>query len=143
MQYVDQHAGGANMVTDMSGNYIFVLTPLISRYSKFEIFASSTLNITYNVNGGEEQVQQVSVPYTVFLNNNSKKIAQTNSPFYFIDNFYDSSNNVEVALKTYMKSNVPNTLYFSFQNMWVGSRTLGEYSVYGGGKLMECLVVSQ
>ena len=142
-QYVDQHAGGANMVTDMSGNYIFVLTPLIGRYSKFEIFATSTLNITYNVNGGEEQVQQISVPYTVFLNNNSKKIAQTNSPFYFIDNFYDSSNNVEVALKTYMKSNVPDTLYFSFQNMWVGARTSGEYSVYGGGKVMECLVVSQ
>jgi hypothetical protein len=142
-QYVDQHAGGANMVTDKSGNYIFVLTPLIDRYSKFEIFAGSTLNVTYNVNGGEEQVQQVSVPYTVFLNNNSKKIVQTNSPFYFIDNFYDSTNNVEVALKTYMKSNVPDTLYFSFQNMWVGARTLGEYSVYGGGKVMECLVVSQ
>lgn len=142
-QYVDRHAGGANMVTDKSGNYIFVLTPLIDRYSKFEIFAGSTLNVTYNVNGGEEQVQQVSVPYTVFLNNNSKKIVQTNSPFYFIDNFYDSTNNVEVALKTYMKSNVPDTLYFSFQNMWAGSRTLGEYSVYGGGKLMECLVVSQ
>ena len=142
-QYVDQHAGGANMVTDKSGNYIFVLTPLIDKYSKFEIFAGSTLNVTYNVNGGEEQVQQISVPYTVFLNNNSKKIAQTNSPFYFIDNFYDSTNNVEVALKTYMKSNVPDTLYFSFQNMWVGSRTLGEYHVYGGGKVMECLVVSQ
>ena len=142
-QYVDQHAGGGNIVTDMSGNYIFVLTPLIKRYSKFEVFASSTLNITYNVIGGEEQVQQLSVPYTVFLNNNSKKIAQTNSPFYFIDNFYISSKNVEVALKTYMKSNVPNTLYFSFQNMWTGSTVSGEYSVYGGGKLMECLVVSQ
>ena len=142
-QYVDQHAGGANMVTDMSGDYIFVLTPLIGRYSKFEIFAGSTLNVTYNVNGGEEQVQQLSVTYTVFLNHNSKKIVQTNSPFYFIDNFYDSSNNVEVALKTYMKSYIPNTLYFSFQNMGVGARTSGEYFVYGGGKLMECLVVSQ
>lgn len=107
------------------------------------MFAASTLNITYNIIGGEEQVQQLSVPYTVFLNNNSKKIAQTNSPFYFIDNFYNSSKNVEVALKTYMKSNVPDTLYFSFQNMWTGSTISGEYSVYGGGKLMECLVVSQ
>ena len=142
-RYVDQHSGGGNMVTDSSGNYIFVLTPLIGRYSKFEIFASSTLNVTYKINGGEEQVQQISVPYTVFLNNNSKKISQTNSPFYFIDNFYDSSKNVEVALKTYMKSNVPDTLYFSFQNMWVGSTISGEYSIYGGGKLMECLVVSQ
>lgn len=142
-QYVDQHAGGGGSKVDAGGNYIFVLTPLIGRYSKFEIFAASTLNVTYNVIGGEEQVQQVSVPYTVFLNNNSKKIAQTNSPFYFIDNFYNSSKNVEVALKTYMKSNVPNTLYFSFQNMWTGSTISGEYSVYGGGKLMECLVVSQ
>lgn len=142
-QYVDKHAGGGNIVTDASGDYIFVLTPLIGRYSKFEIFAASTLNVTYRVIGGEEQIEQLSVPYTVFLNNNSKKIAQTNSPFYFIDNFYDSSNNVEVALKTYMKSNVPDTLYFSFQNMWVGATTSGTYYVYGGGKLMECLVVSQ
>ena len=142
-RYVDQHSGGGNIVTDVSGNYIFVLTPLIERYSKFEIFAASTLNVTYKIIGGEEQVQQVSVPHTVFLNNNSKKIVQTNSPFYFIDNFYDSSKNVEVALKTYMKSNVPNTLYFSFQNMMTGPTLSGEYSVYGGGKLMECLVVSQ
>lgn len=142
-QYVDQHAGGANMVTDMSGNYIFVLTPLMGRYSKFEVFAASTLNVTYTVNKGDEQVQQISVPYTVFLNNNSKKIVQTNSPFYFIDNIYDSANNVGLAIKTYMKSNVPDTLYFSFQNMSAGGKTSGEYSVYGGGKLMECLVVSQ
>lgn len=142
-RYVDQHSGGGNMVTDSSGNYIFVLTPLIGRYSKFEIFASSTLNVTYKINGGEEQVQQISVPYTVFLDNNSKKISQTYSPFYFIDNFYDSPENVEVALKTYMKSNVPNTLYFSFQNMRVGATLSGKYYIYGGGKLMECLVVSQ
>ena len=142
-QYVDQHSGGANMVTDMSGNYIFVLTPLMGRYSKFEVFAASTLNVTYTVNKGDEQVQQVSVPYTVFLNNNSKKIVQTNSPFYFIDNIYDSANNVGLAIKTYMKSNVPDTLYFSFQNMSAGGKTSGEYSVYGGGKIMECLVVSQ
>jgi hypothetical protein len=141
-RYVDQHAGGGNMVTDHSDNYIFVLTPLIDRYSKFEVFAGSTLNITYNIIGGNEQVQQISVPYTVFLNNNSKKIAQTNTPFYFIDNFYVRSKNVGVALKTYMKSDVPNTLYFSFQNMG-DSTAIGEYSVYGGGKLMECLVVSQ
>jgi hypothetical protein len=142
-QYVDQHSGGANMVTDMSGNYIFVLTPLMGRYSKFEVFAASTLNVSYTVNKGDEQVQQVSVPYTVFLNNNSKKIVQTNSPFYFIDNIYDSANNVGLAIKTYMKSNVPDTLYFSFQNMSAGGKTSGEYSVYGGGKIMECLVVSQ
>ena len=142
-RYVDQHSGGGGSKVDSSGNYIFVLTPLMDRYSKFEIFASSTLNVTYRVVGGEQQVQQVSVPYTVFLDNNSKKIAQTNSPFYFIDNFYDSSKNEEIALKTYMKSNVPNTLYFSFQNMYVGATVSGEYSVYGGGKLMECLVVSQ
>lgn len=141
-QYVDQHAGGGNMVTDLSGNYIFVLTPLINKYSKFEIFATTTLNLLYNVNGGNEQVQQLPVPYTVFLNNNSKKIIQTNTPFYFIDNFYDNSENCEVALKTYMSSNVPDTLYFSFQNMG-GSHTSGQYAINAGGKLMDCLVVSR
>lgn len=141
-QYVDQHSGGGNMVSDLSGNYIFVLTPLVNKYSKFEIFATTTLNILYSVNGGEEQVQQLSVPYTVFLNNNSKKIVQTNTPFYFIDNFYDNSENCEVALKLYMSSNVPDTLYFSFQNMG-GSHTSGEYAINAGGKLMDCLVVSR
>lgn len=141
-QYVDQHAGGGNMVTDLSGNYIFVLTPLINKYSKFEIFATTTLNLLYNVNGGNEQVQQLPVPYTVFLNNNSKKIIQTNTPFYFIDNFYDNSENCEVALKTYMSSNVPDTLYYSFQNMG-GSHTSGQYAINAGGKLMDCLVVSR
>ena len=141
-RYVDQHSGGGNMVTDLSGNYIFVLTPLINKYSKFEIFATTTLNILYNVNGGNEQVQQLAVPYTVFLNNNSKKIVQTNTPFYFIDNFYDNSENCEVALKTYMDSNVPNTLYYSFQNMG-GSHTSGQYAINAGGKLMDCLVVSR
>jgi len=141
-RYVDQHSGGGNMVTDLSGNYIFVLTPLTIRYSKFEIFATTTLNILYNVNGGNEQVQQLSVPYTVFLNNNSKKIVQTNTPFYFIDNFYDKSENCEVALKTYMSSDVPDTLYFSFQNMG-GSHTSGQYAINAGGKLMDCLVVSR
>ena len=141
-RYVDQHSGGGNMVTDLSGNYIFVLTPLTNGYSKFEIFAITTLNILYAVNGGKEQVQQLPVPYTVFLNNNSKKIVQTNSPFYFIDNFYDNSENCEVALKTYISSDVPNTLYFSFQNMG-GSHTSGQYAINAGGKLMDCLVVSR
>ena len=140
-RYVDQHSGGGNMVTDLSGNYIFVLTPLADRYSKFEIFAITTLNITYNVNGGNEQVQQLPVPYTVFLNNNYKKTVQTNTPFYFIDNFYDKSENCEVALKTYIQLEVPNNLYFSFQNMG-GSHTSGQYAINAGGKLMECLVVS-
>ena len=141
-RYVDQHSGGGNMVTDLSGNYIFVLTPLTIRYSKFEIFGTTTINILYNVNGGDEQVQQLAVPYTVFLNNNSKKIVQTNSPFYFIDNFYDTSENCEVALKSYINSDVPDTLYFSFQNMG-GSHTSGQYAINAGGKLMECLVVSR
>ena len=141
-RYVDQHSGGGNMVTDLSGNYIFVLTPLFGNYSKFEIFAITTLNILYDVNVGEEQIQQLPVPYTVFLNNNSKKIVQTNTPFYFIDNFYDKSENCEVALKTYMSSNVPNTLYFSFRNMG-GSHTSGQYAINAGGKLMDCLVESR
>lgn len=141
-RYVDQHSGGGNIVTDLSGNYIFVLTPLTNRYSKFEIFATTTLNILYNINGGNEQVQQLSIPYTVFLNNNSKKIIQTNTPFYFIDNFYDNSENCEVALKTYMSSDVPNTLYYSFQNM-CDLPTSGQYAINAGGKLMDCLVVSR
>lgn len=141
-RYVDQHAGGGNIVTDLSGNYIFVLTPLTIRYSKFEIFATTTLNVLYEVNGGNEQIQQLPIPYTVFLNNNSKKIVQTNTPFYFIDNFYDNSEKCELALKTYMTSNVPNTLYYSFQNMG-GSHTSGQYAINAGGKLMDCLVVSQ
>ena len=141
-QYVDQHAGGGNMVTDLSGNYIFVLTWLTNRYSKFEIFAATTLNILYDVNGGNEQVQQLAVPYNVFLYDNNKKIVQTNTPFYFIDNFYNNSEKCEVALKTYMSSDVPNTLYFSFQNMG-GSRTSGQYAINAGGKLMDCLVVSR
>ena len=141
-RYVDQHSGGGNMVTDLSGNYIFVLTPLINKYSKFEIFATTTLNLLYSVNGGNEQVQQLPIPYTVFLNNKSKKIVQTNTPFYFIDSFYDNSENCEVALKTYMSSNVPDTLYFSFQNLG-GSHTSGQYAINAGGKLMDCLVVSK
>ena len=141
-RYVDQHSGGGNMVTDLSGNYIFVLTPLINKYSKFEIFATTTLNLLYDVDGGNEQIQQLPVPYTVFLKNNSKKIVQTITPFYFIDNFYDKSENCEVALKTYMSSNVRDTLYFSFQNMG-GSHTSGQYAINAGGKLMNCLVVSQ
>ena len=141
-RYVDQHSGGGNMVTDLSGNYIFVLTSLTNRYSKFEIFSTTTINLLYDVDGGNEQVQQIPVPYTVFLNNNSKKIVQTNTPFYFIDNFYDNSEKCEVALKTYMNSDVPNTLYFSFQNMG-GSHTSGQYAINAGGKLMDCLVVSR
>ena len=140
-RYVDQHSGGGNMVTELTGNYIFVLTPLTDRYSKFEIFSTTTINLLYNVNGGNENVQQLSVPCTAFLNNNSKKIVQTNSPFYFIDNFYDNSENCEVALKTYINSDVPNNLYFSFQNMG-GSHTSGQYAINAGGKLMDCLVVS-
>ena len=140
-RYVDQHSGGGNMVTDLSGDYIFVLTPLTIRYSKFEIFATTTTNLIYGADGGKEQVVQLSIPYTVFLNNNSKKIVQTNTPFYYIDKFYDNSENCEVALKTYMRSDVPNTVYFSFQNMG-GSHTSGQYAINAGGKLMDCLVVS-
>ena len=139
-RYVDQHSGGGNMVTDLSGNYIFVLTPLIKKYSKFEIFSITPLNLLYDVNGGDEQVQQLPVSYTVFLKNNSKKFIETNTPFYFIDNFYDNSENCEVALKTYLSSNVPNTLYYSFQNMG-GSHRSGHYDINAGVKLMDCLVV--
>lgn len=141
-RYVDQHSGGGGSKVQSNGNYIFVLTPLTIRYSKFEIFATTSLNLLYEISGGSEQVQQLPISYTEFLNNNSKKFVATNTPFYFIDNFYGNSEKCEVALKTYIDSNKPNTLYYSFQNMG-GSHTSGQYAINAGGKLMECLVVSQ
>lgn len=66
-QYVDQHAGGGGSKVDAGGNYIFVLTPLIGRYTKFEIFTVSTTTIRFKLDGSKIQVQELQVPYSNFL----------------------------------------------------------------------------
>ena len=140
-RYVDQHSGGGGSKVDSSGNYIFVLTPLIGRYSKFEIFVASTTNITFNIDGDKVQTQQVQVPYTNFLNNNNVELNQNDSCYYFIDTIkYNTDSNI--ALKTYFVQTLENNLYFQIINL-SNTRTEGEYHVYGGGKIMECLVVTK
>lgn len=141
-QYVDQHAGGGNSKVQSNGNYIFVLTPLIGRYTKFEIFVASTTNITFNMDGGEIQTQQLQVPYTNFLNNNHVELNQSSSCYYFIDTIKDKTTNSDIALKTYFVQTVNDNLYFQFINL-SSTHTEGKYHVYGGGKIMECLVVTK
>ena len=140
-QYVDQHAGGGSKV-DSSGNYIFVLTPLIGRYTKFEIFVASTTNITFKIDGGKIQTQQLQVPYTNFLDNNNVELNQSSSCYYFIDTIKDNTTNSDIALKTYFVQTLDNNLYFQFINL-SNTHTEGKYPVYGGGKIMECLVVTK
>ena len=140
-QYVDQHAGGGGSKVDSSGNYIFVLTPLIGRYAKFEIFVASTTNVIFRIDGGKIQTQQLQVPYTNFLNNNNVKLNQSSSCYYFIDTIKDKTTNSEIALNTYFLQTLDNNLYFQFINL-SSTHTEGTYQVYGGGKIMECLVVT-
>ena len=139
-QYVDQHAGGGGSKVESSGNYIFVLTPLIGIYSKFEIFVTSTTNLTFKVNGDDSQTQQLQVPYTNFLNNNNVELYQNPSCFYFIDTIKTS--NSYIALSTYFTNLLPNTVYFHFTNLST-TNSNGNYSIYGGGKIMDCLVVTK
>ena len=139
-RYVDQHSGGGGSKVDSSGNYIFVLTPLIGIYSKFEIFVTSTTNLTFKVNGDELQTQQLQVPYTNFLNNNNVELYQNPSCFYFIDTI--KTTNSYIALTTYFTNILPNTVYFQFTNLST-TKTNGNYSIYGGGKIMDCLVVTK
>mgnify|MGYP001225430157 CR=1 FL=1 len=139
-QYVDQHAGGGGSKVESSGNYIFVLTPLIGIYSKFEIFVTSTTNLTFKVNGDNLQTQQLQVPYTNFLNNNNVELYQNPSCFYFIDTIKTS--NSYIALSTYFTNLLPNTVYFQFTNLSTTNAN-GNYSIYGGGKIMDCLVVTK
>ena len=139
-QYVDQHAGGGGSKVESSGNYIFVLTPLIGIYSKFEIFVTSTTKLTFKVNGDDLQTQQLQVPYTNFLNNNNVELYQSPSCFYFIDTIKTS--NSYIALTTYFTKILPNTVYFQFTNLST-TNTNGNYSIYGGGKIMDCLVVTK
>lgn len=141
-QYVDQHAGGGGSKVDLGGNYIMILTPLTSRYSKFEIFVSSTTNLTFKIDGSKIQTQQLQVPYTSFLNKNNLELIQNDSVRYFIQTFKDNTTNSNIALSTYFKNILPDTVYLEFTNLST-THTEGIYYIYGGGKIMDCLVVTK
>ena len=141
-QYVDQHAGGGGSKVDLGGNYIMILTPLTRRYSKFEIFVSSTTNLTFKIDGSKIQTQQLQVPYTSFLNNNNLELIQNDSVRYFIQTFKDNTTNSNIALSTYFKNTLPDTVYLEFTNLST-THTEGIYYIYGGGKIMECLVTTK
>lgn len=141
-QYVDQHAGGGGSKVDAGGNYIFVLTPLIGRYTKFEIFTVSTTTITFKIDGSKIQTQQLRVPYSNFLNNNNLELNLNDSVRYFIQTFKDNTTNSNIALSTYFKNTLPDTVYCEFTNLST-THTEGAYYINGGGKIMECLVVTK
>lgn len=141
-QYVDQHAGGGGSKVDAGGNYIFVLTPLIGRYTKFEIFTVSTTNITFKIDGSKIQTQQLQVPYSNFLNKNNLELNLNDSVRYFIQTFKDNTTNSNIALSTYFKNTLPDTVYCEFTNLST-THTEGTYYIHGGGKIMECLVVTK
>ena len=141
-QYVDQHAGGGGSKVEAGGNYIFVLTPLIGRYTKFEIFTVSTAIITFKIDGSKIQTQQLQVPYSNFLNNNNLELNLNDSVRYFIQTFKDNTTNSNIALSTYFKNTLPDTVYCEFTNLST-THTEGTYYIYGGGKIMECLVVTK
>ena len=141
-QYVDQHAGGGGSKVDAGGNYIFVLTPLIGSYTKFEIFTASTTIITFKIDGSKIQTQQLQVPYSNFLNDNNLELNLNDSVRYFIQTFKDNTTNSKIALSTYFKNIMPNTIYCEFTNLST-THTEGTYYIYGGGKIMECLVTTK
>ena len=141
-RYVDQHAGGGGSKVDLGGNYIMILTPLTRRYSKFEIFVATTTNLTFKIDGSKIQTQQLPVPYTYFLNNNNLELIQNDSVRYFIQTFKDNTTNSNIALSTYFKNTLPDTVYFEFTNLST-THTEGMYYIYGGGKIMECLVTTK
>jgi hypothetical protein len=141
-QYVDQHAGGGGSKVDAGGNYIFVLTPLIGTYTKFEIFTVSATILTFKIDGSKIQTQQLQVPYSNFLNNNNLEVKLNDSVRYFIQTFKDNTTNSNIALSTYFKNTIPDTVYCEFTNLST-THTEGNYYIYGGGKIMECLVVTK
>ena len=141
-QYVDQHAGGGGSKVDLGGNYIMILTPLTGRYSKFEIFVSSTAILTFKIDASEIQTQQLQVPYTYFLNDNNLELIQNDSVRYFIQTFKNNAGNSKIALSTYFKNTIPDTVYCEFTNLST-THTEGTYYIYGGGKIMECLVTTK
>ena len=141
-QYVDKHAGGGGSKVDVGGNYIMILTPLTNRYSKFEIFTASTTIITFKIDGSKIQTQQLQVPYSNFLNDNNLELNLNQSCRYFIQTFKDNTTNSNIALSTYFQNTVPNTVYCEFTNLST-THTEGTYYIYGGGKIMECLVTTK
>ena len=141
-QYVDQHTGGGGSKVELGGNYIMILTPLTSKYSKFEIFVSSTTIVTFKIDGSKIQTQQLQVPYTYFLNENNLELIQNDSVRYFIQTFKDNTTNSNIALSTYFKNTLPDTVYAEFTNLST-THTEGNYYIYGGGKIMECLVTTK
>ena len=141
-QYVDQHAGGGGSKVDAGGNYIFVLTPLIGRYTKFEIFTVSTTTLTFKIDGSKIQTQQLQVPYSSFLNKNNLELNLNDSVRYFIQTFKDNTTNSNIALSTYFKNTLPDTVYCEFTNLST-THTEGTYYIYGGGKIMDCLVTTK
>ena len=141
-QYVDQHAGGGGSKVDSGGNYIFILTPLMGRYSKFEIFVSSTTNVSFKIDGSKIQTQQLQVPYGNFLDNYNLELNQNDSVRYFIQTFKDNTTNSNIALSTYFKNSMADIVYFEFTNLST-THTEGMYHIYGGGKIMECLVTTK
>ena len=141
-QYVDQHAGGGGSKVAAGGNYIFVLTPLIGKYTKFEIFTASTTIITFKIDGSKIQTQQLQVPYSNFLNDNNLELDLNDSVRYFIQTFKDNTTNSNIALSTYFKNTMPNTVYCEFINLST-THTEGTYYIYGGGKIMECLLTTK
>lgn len=141
-QYVDQHAGAGGSKVEAGGNYIFVLTPLIGRYTKFEIFTVSTTTITFKIDGSKIQTQQLQVPYSNFLNDNNLELSLNDSVRYFIQTFKDNTTNSNIVLSTYFKNIVPNTVYCEFTNLST-THAEGTYYIYGGGKIMECLVTTK
>ena len=141
-QYVDQHAGSGGSKVDAGGNYIFVLTPLIGSYTKFEIFTVSATILTFKIDGSKIQTQQLQVPYSNFLNNNNLELKLNDSVRYFIQTFKDNTTNSNIALSTYFKNTIPDTVYCEFTNLST-THTEGNYYIHGGGKIMECLVVTK
>ena len=138
-QYVDKHAGGGGSKVDAGGSYIFVLTPLKGTYTKFEIFATSTTIITFKIDASKIQTQQLQVPYSNFLNDNNLELSLNDSVRYFIQTFKDNTTNSNIALSTYFKNTSPDTVYCEFTNLST-THTEGTYYIYGGGKIMECLL---
>ena len=138
-QYVDQHAGGGGSKVNAGGNYIMILTPLIGRYTKFEIFTVSTTTLTFKIDGSKIETQQLPVPYSNFLNNNNLELNLNDSVRYFIQTFKDNTTNSNIALSTYFKNTLPDTVYFEFTNLST-THTEGSYYIHGGGKIMECLL---
>lgn len=141
-KYVDQHAGGGGSKVEAGGNYIFVLTPLIGTYTKFEIFTVSTTTITFKIDSSKIQTQQLQVPYSNFLNANNLELNLNDSVRYFIQTFKDNTTNSNIALSTYFKNTLPDTVYCEFTNL-SDTHTEGTYYIYGGGKIMECLVTKK